>query len=211
MRQFVARAAITVLSALAAPAFAQSSTVTAASAPGKGAVAETLRVSATITAIDKATRNVTLKDAQGAEVTITAGPEVKNFDQMKVGDAVTAEYVRALALELKKGGGLVVQRTEQSGAAGAKPGEKPAGVVGREVKVVADVIATDPAKQTITLKGPQRTVELKIADPEQFKRVTKGDQVEATFTEAVAIAVTPAKKDAAPAAKDEKKKPKGGC
>jgi hypothetical protein len=55
-------------------------------------------------------------------------------------------------------------------------------------------------------------VDLHIADPEQFKRVAKGDQVEATFTEAVAVAVTPAKKDAAPVAKkDEKKKPKGGC
>jgi len=201
-----------VLSALAFPATAQTSTVTAASAPGKGAVAETVKVEATIAAIDKATRGVTLKNAKGEEVMITAGPEVKNFDQMKVGDKVTAEYVRALALELKKGGGLVVQRTEQAGAVGAKPGEKPAGAAGREVKVVADVIGVDPATQTVTLKGPQRTVELKIADPEQFKRVAKGDQVEATFTEALAIAVTPAKADAAPAAKaDAKKKPKGGC
>jgi len=211
MRRLFVATAIAALSALALPASAQTSTVTAASAPGKGAVAETVRVSATITAIDKATRNVTLKDAQGAEMTITAGPEVKNFDQMKVGDTVTAEYTTALALELKKGGGLVVQRTEQSGGARAKPGDKPAGAVGRQVTIVADVIATDPAKQTITLKGPQRTVELKIADPEQFKRVAKGDQVEATFTEAVAIAVTPAKKEAAPAQKDAKKKPKGGC
>jgi hypothetical protein len=122
------------------------------------------------------------------------------------------EYLRALALELKKGGGLIVQRTEQAGGAAAKPGEKPAAAVGRQVKVVADVIDLDPTKQTVKLKGPQRTVELHIADAEQFKRVAKGDQVEATFTEAVAIAVTPAKPAAAPAAKAEaKKKPKGGC
>jgi Cu/Ag efflux protein CusF len=155
---------------------------------------------------------VTLKNDKGEEMTVTAGPEVKNFNQMKVGDVVSVEYLRALALELKKGGGLIVQRTEQAGGAAAKPGEKPAGAVGRQVKVVADVIGLDPATQTVTLKGPQRTVELKIADPEQFKRIAKGDQVEATFTEAVAIAVTPAKKAAAPAAKkEEKRKPKGGC
>jgi len=212
MRSFIISAAIAVTSALSLPAAAQTTSVTAASAPGKGAVAETVKVEATITAIDKATRGVTLKSAKGEEVTVTAGPEVKNFDQMKVGDLVTVEYLRALALELKKGGGLVVQRTEQAGGAAAKPGEKPAGAVGRQVKVVADVVDVDAAKQTIKLKGPQRTVDLYIADPEQFKRVAKGDQVEATFTEAVAIAVTPAKKDAAPVAKkDEKKKPKGGC
>jgi len=212
MRNVIISVAIAACSALALPVAAQTSAVTAASAPGKAAVAETVKIEATIAAIDKATRAVTLKDAKGAETTVTAGPEVKNFDQMKVGDKVTAEYLRAVALELKKGGGLVVQRTEQAGGKTAKPGEKPAGVVGREVKVVADVIAVDPATQTVTLKGPQRTVELKINDPEQFKRVAKGDQVEATFTEAVAIVVTPAKTAAAPAAKPEaKKKPKGGC
>ena len=212
MRSLILSTAIAVASALAFPVAAQTTSVTAASAPGKGGIAETTKVEATITAIDKKTRDVTLKNAKGEEVTVTAGPEVKNFDQMKVGDKVNIEYLEALTLELKKGGGLVVQRTEQAGAKGAKPGEKPAGVAGRQVKVVADVIDIDAAKQTIKLKGPQRTVDLHIADPEQFKRVAKGDQVEATYTQAVAVAVTPAKKDAAPAAKkEEKKKPKGGC
>ena len=212
MHRLVASTAIAILSFLALPASAQTGAVAAATAPGKGAVAETVKVEATVSAIDKATRAVTLKNAQGEELTVTAGPEVKNFDQMKVGDVVTVEYLRALALELKKGGGLIVQRTEQAGGAAAKPGERPAGAVGRQVKVVADVVDVDPARQTVKLKGPQRTVELHIADAEQFKRVAKGDQVEATFTEAVAIAVTPAAKAAAPAAKkEEKKKPKGGC
>ena len=68
------------------------------------------------------------------------------------------------------------------------------GAVGRQVTIVADVVAVDPARQVITLKGPQRTVDLKVADPEQFKRIAKGDQVEATFTQALALAVEPAAK-----------------
>jgi len=212
MRKLVVGAALAVASAFALPALAQTGAVTAATAPGKGVIAETVKVQATISAIDKATRGVTLKTAKGDELTVTASQEVKNFDQMKVGDTVTVEFLRALALELKKGGGLIVQRTEQAAGAAAKPGARPAGAVGRQVTVVADVVDLDPAKQVVTLKGPQRTVDLQIADPEQFKRIAKGDQVEATFTEAVAIAVTPAKMDAAPAAKAEaKKKPKGGC
>ena len=178
----------------ALPAFAQTGSAMVGTAPGKAAAVQTLKVTATITAIDKATRDVTLKGPQGNELTVTAGPEVKNFDQLKVGDNVDLNYVEALTLELKKGGGLVVQRTEKAGAAGAKPGEKPAGAVGRQVTVVADVVAVDPAKQVVTLKGPQRTVDLKISDPEQFKRIAKGDQVEATYTQAVALAVMPAKK-----------------
>lgn len=212
MRRLAASTVIAVTACFAAlPAVAQTGAVAAATAPGKGVVAETVKLQATITAIDKKTREVTLKGTQGDEVTVTAGPDVKNFEQMKVGDLVTVEFVRALALELKKGGGLVVQRTEQAGAVGAKPGERPAGAMGAEVKVVADVIGVDPATQTVRLKGPKRTVDLRITDPEQFKRIAKGDQVEATYTEAVAIAVTPAKSDAPAAKAEAKKKPKGGC
>jgi hypothetical protein len=66
-------------------------------------------------------------------------------------------------------------------------------VVGRQVTVVGDVIKVDGATQTVTVKGPQRTVELKVRDPEQFKLIAVGDQIQATYTEALALAVTPAK------------------
>ena len=45
-------------------------------------------VTATITAIDAKSRAITLKGPQGNEKTVVAGPEVKNFAQMKVGDQV---------------------------------------------------------------------------------------------------------------------------
>ena len=183
-----------VVVAVAAPVVAQTGAVVAGKAPGMVGVAQTVKVTATITAIDKATRDVTLKGPKGNEVTVTAGPEVKKFDTLKVGDQVDVQYVEALTLELKKGGGMVVARTEQKGAVGAKPGEQRAGAVGRQVTIVADVVAVDPARQVITLKGPKRTVDLKVADPEQFKRIAKGDQVEATFTQALALAVEPAVK-----------------
>jgi hypothetical protein len=194
MRTLMIGFGLAVYSLLGAPALAQTGEAVVAKGPGVGAVAQTVEVTATITAIDAATREVTLKGPKGREVTVQAGPEIKNFAQMKVGDTVKAKYVEALTLELKKGGKAVVGRTEQAGAATAKPGEKPAGLAGRQLTVVADVIAVDPATQTVTLKGPKRTVDLKVADPEQFKLVKVGDQVEANYTEALAIAVEPTKK-----------------
>lgn len=209
MRVSILAVAVASTFALLQPAVAQTQNVVAASAPGKVGMAQTVEVSATITAIDKATRGITLKGPQGDEVKIVAGPEVKNFDQLKVGDVVKMKYMESLALELKKGGGLKVEKTEQAGGASAKPGEKPAGVVGRQITVVGDVIKLDAATQTITVKGPERTVQLKARDPEQFKLVAVGDQIQATYTEAMAIAVTPVAK---PAAKGEvKKEKKGGC
>jgi Cu/Ag efflux protein CusF len=194
MRKLIGSIGFAVLATLAMPAAAQTGTAVVGKGPGVAGVAQTVKLTATITAIDAATRALTLKGPEGKEITLTAGPEVKNFAQMKVGDQVNVEFVEALTLELKKGGGLPVQKTEQAAAAGAKPGAQPAGMVGRQVTIVADVVAVDPAKQIVTLKGPQRTVELPVKDPEQFKRIAKGDQVQATFTQALAIAVEPAKK-----------------
>jgi hypothetical protein len=186
-------AALAAAAAVSMPVHAQTGGAMVATAPGKAVAAERIKMTATITAIDKASRDVTLKGPQGNEVVVTAGPEVKNFDQMKVGDKVNIEYVEALALELKKGGGMPVARSDTAGGGSAKPGEKPAGAAGRQVTVVADVVAVDPKTQRVTLKGPQRTVDLRIPDPEQFKLIAKGDQVQATYTQAAAISVEPAK------------------
>ena len=67
-------------------------------------------------------------------------------------------------------------------------------MAGRQVMITADVIAVNPATQTVTLKGPRQTVDLKLRDPEQFSLIKVGDQVEANYTEALAISVEPAMK-----------------
>ncbi len=194
MHKLIVSIGLAITLAVAGPVSAQTGAVMAGSAPGKAAVAQTVKITATITAIYKATREVTLKGPEGNEVTVAVGPDVKNFTSLKIGDRVDAQYAEAVTLELKKGGGQKVERTVQTGVKGANPGEQPAGVAGRQVTIVADVVGVDPAKQTVTLRGPNRTVVLPISDPEQFKRIAKGDQVEATYTQAFAIAVEPAAK-----------------
>ena len=182
------------VAAIAAPIYAQaqSAATIVAKEPGKVAVADAVRVSATVTAIDKDKRLVTLKGPKGNTFVVHAGPEVKNFDQIKVGDQVVVRYVEALTLELKKGSGGIRERVEREGAVAAQPGEKPGAAVGRQVTVVADVIGMDAKRQTLRLRGVERTIDLKVPDPKQFKLVKVGDQVEATFTEAVALSVEPA-------------------
>ena len=192
MRISILLAALVSAFALAQPAFSQTGTAAMTSSPGKVGVAQTVDLAATITAIDNATRRITLKGPKGNEVQIVAGPEVKNFAQLKVGDTVNVTYLESLAVELKKGGGMKVEKTEKSGAMRAKPGEAPAGAMGRQVTAVGDVTRIDAATQTVTVKGPQRTLDLKVRDPEQFKLIAVGDQIEVTYTEALAVAVTPA-------------------
>src|SRR4030095_9638990 len=105
MRRWVAVASVVVSVAFAPSVFAQTGAVAVGSEPGKAGIAQTVRMTATITAIDPATRDITLKGPQGNEVVVTAGPEVKNFANMKVGDQGDAQYVEALPPALKKSGG----------------------------------------------------------------------------------------------------------
>jgi hypothetical protein len=164
-----------------------------ASEPGKAAAVMTAEVTATVVSIDKTTRTVTLKGPKRT-VDVVAGDEVKNFDQIKVGDRVVVKYLESLSLELKKTKGKPDAKAEVAGARAA-PGSRPAGAVGREITVLADVVAVDPKKSIISLKGPRgNVVDLNVQNPDHFKVVKVGDQVEAVYTEALAIAVTPAPK-----------------
>jgi hypothetical protein len=177
----------------ASPSFADASGSTAMeSRPGAVAVSQTSRLTGTITAIDAATREVTLKGTDGKEAVIVCGPEVKNFDRLQVGDAVEMESTQALALELRKGSTAEISRTVEGVMASAAPGATPAGVGGVRVRIVAEVMALDPDTRTVTLRGPQRTIDLRVDDPEQFKLIAVGDRIEGTYVEALAVAVTPA-------------------
>ena len=198
-----------IAAAFATTAFAQKPEATGGavvtSEPGKASIVRAAEMSAQVVAIDKASRTVTLKGPKGKVVDLVAGDEVKNFDQIKLGDFVVARYAEALTLELKKtkvkAGGPIVTEA----AARAKPGERPAGAVAREVTAIADVIDVDAKKSTITLKGPRgNVVTLNVQNPDQFKVVKKGDQVEVTYTEALALSVEPAPKPAAKAPAQKK-------
>ena len=184
-------ALIAVLPALSVAQDAPKAAIIIEKEKGAVAVGETVELQGIITAIDKNTRAVTIKGGSGNELTITAGPQVKNFRKIKVGDLVTMNYVAALGLELKKGGGRLRERIESEQSAAAKPGEKPSGGVLRTVKVIADVMAVDAAAGSITLRGPQRSIDLTVKDKELLKDIRVGDQIAATYEEAVIVAITP--------------------
>ncbi|HKF96805.1 MAG TPA: hypothetical protein VKB20_01000, partial [Steroidobacteraceae bacterium] len=166
----------------------QSGVVTA---PGKVAGAATTEVTAKVIAVDPAQRTVTLQSTSGKTRTIDVGDQVRNFDQIKVGDTVHAKYTQAVALELKKGGGALQAPTEEGAVtAPPAPGQKPGGTVARKVTATAEVVAVNSAKQMVTLRGPEgNEVDVEAQDPEQLKNIKKGDHVQVTYVEALAIAV----------------------
>ena len=192
LRTFFATAALALAPLAASAQQAPIAEGMTAVAPGKFAGIIEAKVTLVVDSIDKATRSVVLKNAKGELIKIVAGDEVKNFDQIKVGDNVVASYTQGLVMTLKKGGGALRERIDSGETASAAKGEKPAGYEVKEVTFVADVTQVDMKNQTITLRGAKKTVRLKIKDPEQLKLIKKGDQIEGVYAEAVAVSVVPA-------------------
>jgi hypothetical protein len=153
-------------------------------------VAALATMTATVEAVNHEERVVTLKGPEGNTFTFVVDERVKNLPQVEVGDKVKISYYQAIAIDLKKGGEGFRKEVVREDEASAQPGEKPAGVGVKEVTIVANILAINPDKPSVTLKGPRgNVVEARVKHPEKLKDVVVGDQVQITYTQAVAISV----------------------
>ena len=155
--------------------------------PAGRAAVGAVRVRGSVEAVDKEKGTVTLKGPKGRTVTLEVKDKAK-LDAINVGDPVVANYVEAVAIRLSKEGapGVTTQETRVS----SKPGETPAGGIGREITVTATITAIDKKAKTVTIKGPQGATEtIKARDPKNLDRVKVGDMVDITYTQALAISL----------------------
>ena len=123
--------------------FAAVSVVVSAGAQTQGQGAKTVTKqnkvtsTATIKAIDQATRSITLRAENGDEDTFTVGPEVTRFDQLKVGDTIMvsstqgADPKRLTAIALVTGADTLLNMVAaRQQAAGGQPAANPAAGLG---------------------------------------------------------------------------------
>ena len=164
-------------------------------APGVLKVAEGVQLQGKFTSVDQKTRQVVIVGPNGNEFKTTLGNEVKNFNQIKVGDIVTLTHVEILVADIKKPSKVEVrERIETEKAVTAKLGDKPAAAIERQVAIVADVTAVDEKKGTLTVRGATRTLDIKVKDPKVLKGIKVGTQIETVVTEIIAIEVSAPKK-----------------
>jgi Cu/Ag efflux protein CusF len=150
----------------------------------------TQSATATVQSIDQATRRVALKEKDGNTFEFTAGPQVRNLDQIQVGDLVAVTYTETFTLEVKRGDGSAPSVTSAAAGDRAAVGEKPAGSVARVTTITAAVLAVDKEIGRVTVQGPQgNTRVIQVKDPKKLESVKVGDMVVATYSESLGIAV----------------------
>jgi Cu/Ag efflux protein CusF len=151
-------------------------------------VKDKVTIKATIEAIDSTNRLVTLKGSKGDTVTLPVDEDVVRFDQMKVGDTVTATYEESVAYEIEAPGATTP--TGEAVAAAPLAGSNP-GVAGMSMTVATVTIeAIDPVTPAVTVKTADGDVmSFRVRHKKNLKNVKVGDKVVITHTKALMVAV----------------------
>ena len=162
--------------------------IVAEGVPG-GTAVQTYQLTATVTAIDQASRKVTLMGRDGIKQTIKVGPEAVNFDQIHVGDQLKLTVAEELAVYVA-GEGETPTDSDTSLVALAPKGAKPGGIMAATTKVTAKVTAIDAEHHKATLQFEDGTTRTVAVRPDvDLARRKVGETVVIRKTEALAIAV----------------------
>lgn len=154
------------------------------------AKASPVEIKAKISDIDRASRIITLHGKKGHDIDVAIGPQVDNFDQLRVGDDVEVLYKNSLLVSADKIGDAdkgIRKRVDSSVYQSTPSGYSAA----RQVEVQATVLHMDAKKREVRLRGAYRTVTLVVGPDIDFTTLKVGDTVHAVFVSAYATRVTP--------------------
>jgi hypothetical protein len=157
--------------------------------PG-GLEGELVVITATVKAIDKKNRVVTLQSPDGKVAKVKCGPEVRNFARIRVGDEVKTSLLETVELYVTGSDKPAAERVTEIGR--APLGSKPGFAAIDAVEVKASIVAIDYRTRKVALKGPEGNVVKVTAGPEvkRLNEVKVGDSVVARLTRAVSIEVS---------------------
>jgi Cu/Ag efflux protein CusF len=175
-----AMTAAALVAPLAGTASAQDRTMT------KTLTGEQKTVTATVEAIERSTRSVTLKEANGDYNEVYVPAAVKRFDTLKVGDKVTAKYYENIVLRLKAPG----EASKDTDTAALTPGTgaKAGGTAATQRTITATITHIDPNVPSIAFSGPNGWhYSSRVEDKAALAKVKVGDRVDITWTMAVLI------------------------
>ena len=142
---------VRVISRLGVVAAALALVVGCAQQPKPVTVSDSVEATATVEAIDQATRMVRLRGADGRLWVVQAGPSVRNIGQVKPGDLVKVRYTEAIAAEVVKPGTGVTSGGATAALQRADAGKLPGATETVSMKGVVKVAAVDTANNTVDI------------------------------------------------------------
>lgn len=151
---------------------------------------DSVTMKASVEAIDKTLRSVTLKGPRGNLVTVYADESFKRFDQLKVGDVVTATITLAVAARIRKAGDPEPKESKETSEVFK---EKIGGKAYTESTVTVSIEEIDRTAPSVTVKAPDgRILSFRVKNAANLKNLKVGDQVDVTVGLGLLLSVDPA-------------------
>jgi len=167
------------------------SATSAAAQVSKTLTGESRVVTATVEAIERSSRVVTIKKQDGTFDVLYLPAAIKKFDTMKIGDKITAKYYETVVLQLKAPGS---KDTDKDGGGVVRTEGRPSGTASHQQTITATITAIDQAVPSITFTGPRGwTYSSRVEDKAALAKVKVGDKVDITWTEALVLSIDDAK------------------
>ena len=165
----------------------------ASGTPGKVVGSRTHKITANVTALDVAKREIVIEAVPGRPVTFVVDPDVRNLDQVHIGDRVVLEYSEGLMMQMQAPGAAPVAPKVAIEATRSKPGAEPGGGLAATVEGTVTITAIDPKNRMVVFKAPGGELyQVKAAPGVHLEKAKVGDQLVATYTQSVALRVEPA-------------------
>jgi hypothetical protein len=153
---------------------------------------KTSTLTATVQAVYPDKRSLTLVGPDGQPRSIFVGPDVR-LDRLRAGDRVNITYFQGLAAQIAKDGNRVSDPAAADFA--YRNPNAPGGGAGSSVTVTVKILGVNPSTNTVAFQesdGSQHVIAVHSPNMQQFIRTLKaGDHVNVTYTESVAVSVTP--------------------
>jgi Cu/Ag efflux protein CusF len=144
-------------------------------------------VTGRIDRIDSFSRSLVVRTPDGLSSNVYVGPELKIFNQLKTGDAITVRVSESVVVALRPNAKTTVVEDH---TAAAKKSAAGADVI-QQLKATVTVERVDAAMQVISYKGADnRSVTRQVNDRRLIEGLKAGDTVEITYTRARAIELT---------------------
>ncbi len=154
---------------------------------------DTFEVTGVVLAVDTESRRLTL-EGEDRTILYRVSDEVRNLDQVEVGDEVTLSYYEAVALAMADPADDGAPLSDAF-AGRAPEGAKPAAGVASVTSFVVELLDYDQGTGIATIRMPQgNTTSVRVA--EELRRFAStrqpGDRILVLIEEALAVEVVPA-------------------
>ena len=161
--------------------------------PKQAQISQEVVLSSSVKAVNADTREITLEREDGTQVVVVAGPDVRNFDQIDVGDTVKARYRESLSAVRLDPDEVALEPTAVVAAEVAEAGTKPGVGIGAGAAVTVTVQSVDTDQHIVVFSGPSGELRSVRAQREEGQRfvdgLKPGDRVDLVYTEAAALTV----------------------